>query len=185
MADEDEDFDDVGEDNEEDGSPSEKGGKNKLLIIVALVIFLVVGGLAGAYFMGLLDPVIAMIVGGDAVEGEGEITSSEDEMRPSENAVFYDVGELLVNLNTGGRKSSFLKIRMSLELEDPKDIERIESIMPRIIDNFQTHLRELRIEDLKGSAGMYRLREELLARASAAAAPVKVSDVLFKEMLVQ
>ena len=74
---------------------------------------------------------------------------------------------------------------MSLELEDPKDIERIESIMPRIIDNFQTHLRELRIEDLKGSAGMYRLREELLARASAAAAPVKVSDVLFKEMLVQ
>ena len=184
MADEDEDFDDVGEDNEEDGSPSEKGGKNKLLIFVA-VIFLVVGGLAGAYFMGLLDPVIAMIVGEEAVEGEGEITSSEDEMRPSENAVFYDVGELLVNLITGGRKSSFLKIRMSLELEDPKDIERIESIMPRIIDNFQTHLRELRIEDLKGSAGMYRLREELLARASAAAAPVKVSDVLFKEMLVQ
>ena len=185
MADEDEDFDDVGEDNEEDGSPSEKGGKNKLLIIVALVIFLVVGGLAGAYFMGLLDPVIAMIVGEEAVEGEGEITSSEDEMRPSENAVFYDVGELLVNLNTGGRKSSFLKLRISLELEDPNDIQRIETKMPRIIDNFQTYLRELRIEDLKGSAGMYRLREELLARASAAAAPVKVSDVLFKEMLVQ
>ena len=78
-----------------------------------------------------------------------------------------------------------MKIRMSLELEDPNDIQRIESIMPRIIDNFQTYLRELRIEDLKGSAGMYRLREELLARASAAAAPVKVSDVLFKEMLVQ
>ena len=178
MADEDEDFDDVGEDNEEDGSPSEKGGKNKLLIVVALVIFLVVGGVAGAYFTGLLDPIIAMIVGEEIVEGDDEITSYE-------NAVFYDVGELLVNLNTGGRKSSFLKIRMSLELEDPNDIQRIESIMPRIIDNFQTYLRELRIEDLKGSAGMYRLREELLARASAAAAPVKVSDVLFKEMLVQ
>ena len=178
MADEDEDFDDEGDADEEDGSPSEKGGKNKLLIVVALVIFLVVGGVAGAYFTGLLDPIIAMIVGEEIVEGDDEITSSE-------NAVFYDVGELLVNLNTGGRKSSFLKIRMSLELEDPNDIQRIESIMPRIIDNFQTYLRELRIEDLKGSAGMYRLREELLARASAAAAPVKVSDVLFKEMLVQ
>ena len=178
MADEDEDLDDGGDADEEDGSPSEKGGKNKLLIVVALVIFLVVGGVAGAYFTGLLDPIIAMIVGEEIVEGDAEITSSE-------NAVFYDVGELLVNLNTGGRKSSFLKIRMSLELEDPNDIQRIESIMPRIIDNFQTYLRELRIEDLKGSAGMYRLREELLARASAAAAPVKVSDVLFKEMLVQ
>ena len=178
MADEDEDLDDEGDADEEDGSPSAKGGKNKLLIVVALVIFLVVGGVAGAYFTGLLDPIIAMIVGEEIVEGDDEITSSK-------NAVFYDVGELLVNLNTGGRKSSFLKIRMSLELEDPNDIQRIESIMPRIIDNFQTYLRELRIEDLKGSAGMYRLREELLARASAAAAPVKVSDVLFKEMLVQ
>ena len=178
MADEDEDLDNEGDADEEDGSPSEKGGKNKLLIVVALVIFLVVGGVAGAYFTGLLAPIIAMIVGEEIVEGNDEITSSE-------NAVFYDVGELLVNLNTGGRKSSFLKIRMSLELEDPNDIQRIESIMPRIIDNFQTYLRELRIEDLKGSAGMYRLREELLARASAAAAPVKVSDVLFKEMLVQ
>ena len=178
MADEDEDLNDGGDADEGDGPPSEKGGKNKLLIVVALVIFLVVGGVAGAYFTGLLDPIIAMIVGEEIVEGDDEITSSE-------NAVFYDVGELLVNLNTGGRKSSFLKIRMSLELEDPNDIQRIESIMPRIIDNFQTYLRELRIEDLKGSAGMYRLREELLARASAAAAPVKVSDVLFKEMLVQ
>ena len=178
MADEDEDLDDGGDTDEEDGSPSEKGGKNKLLIVVALVIFLVVGGVAGAYFTGLLDPIIAMIVGEEIVEGDDEITSSE-------NVVFYDVGELLVNLNTGGRKSSFLKVRMSLELQDPNDIERIESKMPRIIDNFQTYLRELRIEDLKGSAGMYRLREELLARASAAAAPVKVSDVLFKEMLVQ
>lgn len=178
MADEDEDLDDEGDADEEDGPLSEKGGKNKLLIVVAVVIFLVVGGVAGAYFTGLLDPIIAMIVGEEVIEGEDEITSSE-------KAVFYDLGELLVNLNTGGRKSSFLKIRMSLELEDPNDIQRIESIMPRIIDNFQTYLRELRIEDLKGSAGMYRLREELLARASAAAAPVKVSDVLFKEMLVQ
>ena len=43
----------------------------------------------------------------------------------------------------------------------------------------------MRVEDLKGSAGMYRLREELLGRVNAAAAPVKVSDILFKEMLVQ
>jgi len=57
--------------------------------------------------------------------------------------------------------------------------------MPRIIDNFQVYLRELRIDDLKGSAGMYRLREELLTRVNAAAQPAKINAVLFKEMLIQ
>ena len=102
-----------------------------------------------------------------------------------EKAVFYDLEELLVNLNTGGRKSTFLKIRVTLELEKEEDVPRIEMVMPRIIDNFQVYLRELRIEDLKGSAGMYRLREELLMRVGAAAAPTRVQNVLFKEMLVQ
>ena len=105
-------------------------------------------------------------------------------MQPGQ-AIFYDLPEMLVNLNTGGRKSSFLKIRISLELENQADIPRIERVMPRIVDNFQTYLRELRIDDLKGSAGMYRLREELLTRVSAASAPAKIKDVLFKEMLVQ
>ena len=109
----------------------------------------------------------------------------EEEEVDKENAVFFPLEELIVNLNAGGRKSTFLKIRISLELADGEDISRIESVMPRIMDNFQVYLRELRIEDLKGSAGMYRLREELLTRVNAAAAPAKIRDVLFKEMLVQ
>ena len=99
--------------------------------------------------------------------------------------VFFPLEELIVNLNTGGRKSTFLKIKVSLELASAGDVKRIETVMPRIMDNFQVYLRELRIEDLKGSAGMYRLREELLTRVNTAAAPAKVRDVLFKEMLVQ
>jgi len=58
-------------------------------------------------------------------------------------------------------------------------------LLPRIIDNFQVYLRELRVGDLKGSAGIYRLREELLTRVNSAIAPSKVKGVLFKEMLVQ
>lgn len=180
MAEEDED-DVAGGDDGDGGEPApEKSGKKKLLIIVALLLLLIVGGLAAAYFTGLMDPVIAMITGGKGGGGGGK----ENPTEPGQ-AVFYDLPEMLVNLNTGGRKSSFLKIRISLELNDQADIPRIERVMPRIVDNFQTYLRELRIDDLKGSAGMYRLREELLIRVSAAAAPAKIRDVLFKEMLVQ
>jgi len=181
MAEEEEPVGEAGGDDAGGGdASSDKSGKKKLFIIIGLVLLVLVGGLAGAYFTGLLDPVLEMIIGKEVASGGGE-SGDED----SGSSVFYDLEELLVNLNTGGRKSSFLKIRVSLELERAEDIPRIENVMPRVIDNFQTYLRELRIDDLKGSAGMYRLREELLRRVSIAAAPARVKDVLFKEMLVQ
>ena len=107
---------------------------------------------------------------GDAPEGVG---------------LFHDLPEVLVNLNTAGRKSQFLKMKVSLEVASEQDKLIIDAVKDRVMDNFQVYLRELRIEDLQGSAGMYRLREELLRRVRAATAPAKVRDVLFKEMLVQ
>ena len=176
MADE-EDLEDEEPEDEGDESSDKPGGKKKL-IIIAVVLLLAIGGIAAAYFTGLLQPIIELITGEEA-------TKEEEEEVDKENAVFFPLEELIVNLNAGGRKSTFLKIRVSLELADGGDISRIETVMPRIMDNFQVYLRELRIEDLKGSAGMYRLREELLTRVNAAAAPAKIRDVLFKEMLVQ
>lgn len=183
MADDDEPEEDGDESAEEDGEGGEggkKGGKKKLLILIGVALLLVVGGAAAAYFTGLMDPLTEMLAGGG-----GHQKAAGEEGAPPAVAVFHELPELLVNLNTGGRKSTFLKIRISLELETAEDIPKIEGVMPRVIDNFQVYLRELRVEDLKGSEGMYRLREELLMRVSAAAAPAKVNDVLFKEMLVQ
>ena len=179
MADEDkEDKKEV--DGEDDESASKKGGK-KLLIIIAAVVLLLVGGVAAAYFLGFLDPVVEMVTG----EGGETLEEEEEDPEAPKETVFYDLQEMLVNFNSGEGKSRFLKIRVSLELESQTAIKKIEKIMPRVVDSFQTYLRELRVGDLKGSAGLYRLREELLIRASAAAAPVKINDVLFKEILIQ
>lgn len=188
MADDDDDDDldleddDDGEDYDEDedgeGAPRRKGSKKKLFIMVGGTLLLVVGGLAAAYFTDLLDPLIDMVTG-------GETELAEEQERADIETVFFPVQELMVNLNTTGRKSTFLKIRINLELESAEDIPKIEAVMPRIMNSFQVYLRELRIEDLKGSAGIYRLREELLTRVSAAVAPIPVRDVLLQEMLVQ
>lgn len=145
-------------------------GKSKLVMIAggAVVLLLVAG--AGLYFTG--------IVGGHK--------STEKAEAAPKPLVFFDLPDFLVNLNAGGaKKASFLKLSVSLELERPEDTPKLQAVMPRVIDNFQVYLRELRVEDLRGSGGIYRLREELLARVNAAVAPVKVTDVLFKEMLVQ
>lgn len=159
--------------------PAQRGGGSKRIIfMVVLPLLLVIGAIAGAYFTGAAQPLIDMIFG----SAQREEPKKE---APREMAVFYDLPEMLVNINSAGRKTNYLKIRVALELPNPGDVPRVEAMMPRIIDNFQVYLRELRMEDLKGSAGMYRLREELLTRVNAAAAPAKVNDVLFKEMLVQ
>jgi flagellar FliL protein len=169
-----------GEEGEDGEGGVSKSGRKRLLIVIGAVLVLILGGAAAAYFTGLLQPVIDMLGGGkDAAQ------SANNPAMASGDAVFYDLQEMLVNINTGGRKPVYLKIRVSLELENGSDIPRVEAMMPRIVDNFQVYLRELRIEDLKGSAGMYRLREELLKRVNVAVAPAKVNDVLFKEMLVQ
>ncbi|EPY02100.1 flagellar basal body-associated FliL family protein [Magnetospirillum fulvum] len=176
-----EDFDD--NDGAEGGADSSqsKGGLKKILLIV-LPILLLVGGGAGVYFSGLLDK----LLGGHKEEPVAESSAPPPPVAKAvQAAAFMDLPEMLVNLQTSGRKQAFLKLRVALELESVADQPRVEQMMPRIVDYFQVYLRELRIEDLQGASGMNLLREELLTRVNAAVKPVKVSDVLFKEMLVQ
>ncbi len=186
MAEEDESDEEVEDEDNEDlegengDQAKKKGGSKKIIIIVAAVLLLLTGGLAAAYFMGLLNPVIAMVSGSEGQENDGV-----DGEKKLMEVVFFPLEEIVVNLGAGGRESSFLKIRVNLELESQEDVLKIETILPRIMDEFQVYLRGLRLEDLKGSAGMYRLREELLSRVNKAAAPTKINDVLFKEMLIQ
>jgi len=74
---------------------------------------------------------------------------------------------------------------VQLELANQADLAAVEAVMPRVVDQFQTYLRELRVRDLRGSAGIYRLQMEVLTRVNAAVAPVEVKDVLFQEILIQ
>ena len=101
-------------------------------------------------------------------------------------SVFVDLPEVLVNLsNTGADRTQYLKVQVVLELPDQQLMQQIQPVMPRVLDTFQTYLRELRPTDLDGSSGLYRLKEELTRRVNAAIALNKVSAVLFKEIVVQ
>ena len=152
-----------------------KGGK-KIILFAALALLLLIGIGAGLYFSGIAQVLL----------GKHEEVAKVEAPPPPKEQIFYDgIPDMLVNLNTGGRKSNFLKIKVSLQIENKEDIPKLQLVQPRVIDTFQTYLRELRLEDLKGSAGLYRLREELLLRINAAVSPAKVDDVLFQEMLVQ
>ena len=99
--------------------------------------------------------------------------------------IFVELPEMIANLNSNGRRQSFVKLQVRLEVAREEDRALLAAAMPRLIDLFQTYLREMHPEELRGSAGTYRLREELVARSSIAAQPAHVLNVLFTELLVQ
>jgi flagellar FliL protein len=179
--------------------PAAKGGKKKLLLLAVPLLLVVIG--AGLWFGGILPPLLGMgkekhaeaaekpgappgAAGqpADAHGGAGEAAKSTAKVV---EPTYFDIPEIIVNLNAGARRTGFLKLHAKLELAKPEDVPGVTAAMPRVLDLFQTYLREMRPDELRGAAGTYRLREELIARASLAAAPAQIVDVLFVEMLVQ
>jgi flagellar FliL protein len=153
----------------ENAEAAPKGAGKKKLVIAALAVLLLAGG-AGGYVMFGRAP-----KGGDAhVEAKKPVS-------------FVDLREMTVNLapEPNQERQQFLKFRVALEVGDPKVLAEIQPLLPRVEDTFQVFLRELRATDLEGSAGTYRLREELLRRVNMAVYPAKVDAVLFKDIVVQ
>jgi flagellar FliL protein len=143
----------------------------KIVIVGGAAFLLLVGGGAGAYF--------TLFSSKHEEKAKAAAAAAKTE-------VFVDLPEVMVNLSSGkGAPTQYLRIKVVLELSDQKMIDRIQPIMPRVMDAFQTYLRELRPNDLDGSAGLYRLKEELTRRVNAAIAPSRINAVLFKEILVQ
>ncbi len=139
-----------------------------ILIAVAGVVALgAIGG--GAYFFFFA--------------GRGEAAVAANVVKPP---VFMDMPDVLVNLSSsGGDRTQYLKVKVVLELPNRSEEAQIQPLMPRLMDAFQTYLRELRPTDLDGSAGLYRLKEELTRRVNIAIAPSRINAVLFKEIVVQ
>ncbi len=99
--------------------------------------------------------------------------------------VYFDLPEMTVNLAATSERPQYLRVKVTLEMADSKTQDAVKTAMPRVVDAFQVHLRELRAVDLEGSAGLYRLREELMRRINVAITPAKIRAVLFKEVVVQ
>ncbi len=151
-------------------------GDRKLLMLSAagLLVLLLVGG-GGLYFFVFNTPDKA------AEQGAG----AEPVPVTPPQVAFYDVPDIIVNIQSPDGSPAYLKLSASLELDNAEEKAGLTALMPRIVDQFQGYLHELRVDDLKGSAGVVRLKEELLRRINVAAAPYRVRDVLLKEMIVQ
>ncbi|MBU0800993.1 MAG: flagellar basal body-associated FliL family protein [Alphaproteobacteria bacterium] len=178
-----------------DEEESEGGGLNakKIILFIVLPLFTLLGAGGGLYFTGALDKFLkkepteehaSADDHGAAVDSHGK-PADDGHGGPPKTVFFLEIPDISVNLADTGSKPSYLRLKVQLELANQGDLAAVEAVMPRVVDQFQTYLRELRVRDLRGSAGIYRLQMELLTRVNSAVAPVEVKDVLFQEILIQ
>jgi flagellar FliL protein len=173
------------------------GGKKKLIIIIVILLLVLAGAGAGLYFSGFLDKFLkkgetteaaAGEHGAPAEGGEAPVCTKDQhgkEVCATPGAQFLKIPDMIVNLNSEDGTPRYLRLSVQLEFKNAADMAAVEKVLPRVVDQFQTYLRELRVRDLRGSAGIYRLQMELLARVNQAAYPTEVQDVLFQEILIQ
>jgi flagellar protein FliL len=164
-----------------EGEAQPKKGKMKFIIIGAAALIVIAGG--GGAFMMLSGSKPAEAAGehGATADAHGDASGGE---HGTESFVF-NLPTMTVNLNSEGGTQNFMKLTIALEVANQEAMTAIQPKMARVVDAFQIYLRELRKSDLEGSAGLFRLKEELLRRVNLAIAPAHVNGILFKEILVQ
>ena len=188
----------------EEGAGGPKKKKLPLLFIIIPAALLVLGGGGGAAFF-LLQPKPASAEdaghgaekkgghdkkaekkGGDHGGGDAPADAALGVIAEGpEGVTFFTLPDMVVNIQSPDGRPTFLKLKLTLETKDAAVAEQLQAEMPRMQDMFQGFLRELRPEDLAGSAGSFQLRAEILRRVNLLAAPGKVDAVLIEEMLVQ
>lgn len=160
-------------DAEEGEAEAKASGRKKLLILLPVALLLLGGGGWFALsYLGLFD-------------SAGEVAMSDDAPPPPKPAYYHELPEMVVNLSSKETRSHYLKMKIALEVSDASVAAAMQPNLPRVLDLFQVYLRQLRAEDLEGSQGIYRLKEELLKRINMAVHPSRVNRILFKEIIVQ
>lgn len=167
----------------EEGQEAPAKKKNFKLIIIAAAAAVVLAGGAGAFFFLSGSKPAESAGHGEAAAAAGEHGAAADAHGPT--SFVFNLPTMTVNLNDEGESKNFMKLTIALEVASEAMMTEIQPKMSRVLDSFQVYLRELRRSDLEGSAGVYRLKEELLRRVNLAIAPAKVDSILFKEILVQ
>lgn len=151
------------------------GNRKMLMIGGAALVLVLAGGGAGAYFF---------LGGSDSAQTKIADAKPAAPIVPPQVS-FFNMPDIVVNIQSADGTPAYLKLSVALELAADDEKAGLQVLMPRIVDEFQSYLRELRVDDLRGSEGVLRLKEELLRRINVAATPYRVRDVLLKQMIVQ
>ena len=146
--------------------PGRKRPGKRTMIVAAVVLLLALVGAGTAWFL-LRAP------------------ASEADTADTAETVYVEVPPLVVNLRSADGAARVIMVRVTLVPASAADTAAITARLPLVIDSFQPFLRELRPEDLAGSAAVFRIKEELLVRSNDVVGKGKVRNVLIQDLIEQ
>lgn len=167
-----------------------EGAKKKfpmMIVIIAVVVVALLGGGGGAAYLLVFKhkPATEKVAeakpkkkekkkeGKDAKPAEGMGTVTEG----PEGVSYYNFPTVLSDMQGSDGRPGQIKVDMTFEIANAEIGDNINENMPRMKDMLQTFLRELRPEDLSGSEGTFRLRQELMRRVNLIIAPEKINTI--------
>jgi len=158
-------------------APASPGPLKRILLIV--VIALLAAGAAGAgvwFYMSQRSPAPA-----SAATASAPV--------PLAVPLFFPLESMTVNLQSDDGQQHFLRIGLTLKLNDPKTQQELSDHMPEVRSRILLALSNKHPEDLAPLEGKRALATELQTLieepTDKGAAPIHVQDVLFTEFVVQ
>ena len=168
---------------EPEGEDAPKGKSKKKLIMIAAAALLLLGGGGAAFFLLGGKPEAELTTA--QVQAAADSAAAEVAEGALASLAYYSLPNMLVNLSSNGERQIYLRMEATLELSSPSDVGDARDRAKAIVDGFQTFLREMRPNDIAGSGGIVRLKEELMVRANDAIGRDVVRNVFLTEFLVQ
>ncbi len=149
--------------------------KNKLLLIgVPLLVLLIFGAAAGAYFLGVFNG-----AGADAEASAKQSAGDNEPLGP-----LLEMEDLVVNI-THKDSTRFLKVGITLETADKKSSEAIKRRLPQITDAVLLMVGNKSFDEVKDLQGKMQLKADLLARIQELSGNGKVENLFFTDFVVQ
>ncbi len=149
--------------------------KNKLFLIgVPILVLLIFGTAAGAYFLGAFNG-----GGGGAEASAGRSSGENKSLGP-----LLEMEDLVVNI-THKDSTRFLKVGITLEAADKESSDAIKRRLPQITDAVLLMVGNKSFDEIKDLQGKMQLKADLLARIQELSGNGKVENLFFTDFVVQ
>lgn len=153
---------------------------NKILVLLIGVLMVLMLGLGGGLFMmwnKLAD------LNAQSVANSSEQAGAEGSLEHAVGAIF-SLDTFIVNLaDQGGNR--YLRVTMDLELGSPELEAEINKRLPQVRDSILMILPTKRFVDISTVEGKTSLRDEMLETINGYLGKTKITNIYFKEFVVQ
>lgn len=168
-----------------EAAEAQKGGFPwKWVLIVVLAAALGAGGYFTFLYFQNGEAPAEKVTGEGEAPGAKEAAPQDAKKEEEDLGVMVSLDPFIINL-AGSKGKRFLKVTMTLELNDPSVQEEVRENLQRIIDSILILLSSKTFQEVYSIQGKFKLKDEITTRVNRFLLMGHVKDVYFTEFVIQ